>query len=133
MNDKFEPGIMRHAPMAEPFSKEMRKILIDGCEELEMKYYRTGTVITIEGPRFSTKAESNMFRSWGADIINMTIAPEVILANEMEIPYASVAISTDYDCWKEDEKPVTWEEVLGTFKKNVDKVIKLITHVIPRI
>ncbi|HOI50723.1 MAG TPA: hypothetical protein PK167_15515, partial [Prolixibacteraceae bacterium] len=86
--------------------------------------------ITIEGPRFSTRAESNMFRIWGADIINMSLAPECILANELGIPYAAVAMSTDYDSWKHDEEPVTWEEVLKVFNENVKNVITLIVSAI---
>ena len=74
-----------------------------------------------------------MFRLWGADVINMSIAPEAALANEAEIPYAAVAMSTDYDCWKEDEEPVTWEAILKIFGENVDKVTKLLVSVIPRI
>ena len=90
-------------------------------------------MVTIEGPRFSTRAESRMFRTWGADVVNMSTAPEVILANELEIPYACVAMSTDYDSWKEDEDPVTWEEVLKVFEENVGHVIKLIINTLPKI
>jgi len=74
-----------------------------------------------------------MFRVWGADVINMSIAPEVTLANEAGIPYAAVAMSTDYDCWKEDEDPVTWNEILEVFNKNADNVIKLLVNVISKI
>jgi 5'-methylthioadenosine phosphorylase len=69
---------------------------------------------------------------WGADVINMSIAPEAILANEAGIPYAAVAMSTDYDCWKEDEAPVTWDEILEIFGKNVNNVIALLTTVIKK-
>ena len=74
-----------------------------------------------------------MFRIWGADIVNMSLAPEVILANELGIPYAAVAMSTDYDSWKEEEKPVTWEEVLKVFSENINNVLQLITTVIGRV
>jgi 5'-methylthioadenosine phosphorylase len=74
-----------------------------------------------------------MFRSWGADVINMSIAPECALANEAGIPYAAIAMSTDYDCWKVDEEPVTWEEVYRIFKENADKVVRLLQLVIPRV
>jgi 5'-methylthioadenosine phosphorylase len=131
--DKFEPHNPMHTPMADPFDKELRKVLNDGCKDLGIKYHKTGTVVTIEGPRFSTRAESKMFIKWGADIINMSIAPEAILANEIGIPYATIAISTDYDCWKEDEESVTWEAILKIFAENVDKVTKLLTHVIPKV
>jgi 5'-methylthioadenosine phosphorylase len=131
--EKFAPGDMKHTPMADPYSEELRKILIQTAKELNIKHHETGTVVTIEGPRFSTRAESNMFRIWGADVINMSIAPETILANELDIPYAAVAMSTDYDCWKEDEAPVTWEEILEIFGRNVNNVISLLTNSIPKI
>ena len=131
--DEFKPHTPEHVPMAEPFSRELRRILIESARELGIKCHEKGTVITIEGPRFSTKAESHMFRAWGADVINMSIAPECILANEAKIPYAAVAMSTDYDCWKEDEEPVTWQAVLEIFAQNVEKVIKLLLHSIPKV
>ncbi|MFX0041638.1 MAG: S-methyl-5'-thioadenosine phosphorylase [Candidatus Hodarchaeota archaeon] len=131
--EEFAPGDMKHTPMADPYSEELRKILIETAKELNLKHHETGTVVTIEGPRFSTRAESNMFRVWGADVINMSIAPETILANEAGIPYAAVAMSTDYDCWKEDEAPVTWEEILEIFGKNVNNVIALLTNSIRKI
>ena len=74
-----------------------------------------------------------MFRIWGADIINMSVSPEVILANELGIPYATIAMSTDYDCWKEDEVPVSWEAVIDVFSNNVHNVLKLLLAVIPEI
>ncbi len=131
--ESFEPGKMVHTGMADPFNSELRKLLILKADELGLEYHPVGTVITIEGPRFSTRAESHMFRLWGADVINMSIAPETILANEAGIPYAAVAMSTDYDCWKEDEAPVSWEAVLEVFENNVEKMIRLLTAVIPEI
>ena len=122
-----------HTSMAEPFDANLRKVLIRTCDELGIKYHPKGTVITIEGPRLSTKAESTMFRTWGADVVNMSVAVEAILANEMKMPYAAVAMSTDYDCWKEDEAPVTWDEILKVFKGNVEKVIRLLINAIPRV
>ncbi|TFF99236.1 MAG: S-methyl-5'-thioadenosine phosphorylase [Promethearchaeota archaeon] len=128
--EEFDPGDMKHTPMADPYSEELRNLLIETAKELNLKHHEKGTVVTIEGPRFSTRAESNMFRIWGADVINMSIAPETALANEAEIPYAAVAMSTDYDCWKTDEAPVTWEEILEVFGKNVNNVIALLTNTI---
>ena len=120
----------RHTPMADPFCETLRQKLIETAEQLGLSFHERGTVITIEGPRFSTRAESHMFRSWGADVINMTIAPETILANEAGIPYAAVAISTDYDCWKVDEEAVEWAEVLRIFELNVAKVKELLVRTI---
>ena len=131
--EEFAPGELKHTPMAYPFNKNMRKILIETCKELDLKCHKRGTVVTIEGPRFSSYAESTMFRMWGADIINMSTAPEVILANEAGIPYAAIAMSTDYDCWKTDEDPVTWEEVISVFNQNVGNVLNLITKFIVKI
>jgi 5'-methylthioadenosine phosphorylase len=130
--DSFEDEA-HHTPMAEPFDKNLRRLIFDSTKELNLTAHNGGTVVTIEGPRFSTKAESHMFRSWGADIINMSIAPEAMLANEAGIPYAAVAMSTDYDCWKEDEEPVSWEEILTVFNKNADNVKKLIVNTISKI
>lgn len=122
-----------HTLMADPFDARLRRALYATAKELGLKTHNGGTVITIEGPRFSTRAESKMFRIWGADVINMSIAPEAILANEAKIPYAVVAMSTDYDCWKEDEEPVSWEEILRVFERNADSVQKLLQNVISKI
>lgn len=85
-------------------------------------------MVAIEGPRFSSKAESRMFRQWGGEVINMTALPEVVLAKEAKICYASIAMATDYDCWRETEEGrVCVADVLETFKKNVDKVTKLVS------
>ena len=132
-HEEFAPHRPVHVTMADPFSPAIRLKLVKGCRELGFRFHERATVITIEGPRFSTRAESHMFRAWGADVINMSIAPECTLANEAGIPYAAVAMSTDYDCWKEDEEPVTWEAVLETFSSNVEKVKALFLTAIPRI
>ncbi len=129
-HSEFENGELKHTPMADPFNEELRQKLIKNAGELKLNFHAAGTVITIEGPRFSTRAESKMFRLWGADVINMSVAPECILANELKIPYAAIALSTDYDCWKTDEEPVTWEEVLKVFNQNVENVIRLIVSTI---
>jgi 5'-methylthioadenosine phosphorylase len=128
--DRFEPGQLHHVPMADPFDADLRELLIQTAKQQKLWFHDKGTVITIEGPRFSTRAESRMFKSWGADIINMSTAPECILANEMEIPYAAVAVSTDYDSWMEEVHPVTWEAVLQVFSNNIDIVTKLIVTAI---
>ena len=131
-HESFDNGAV-HTAMAEPFDVHLREALNETAQELGLRAHLGGTVITIEGPRFSTKAESKMFRLWGADVINMSVAPEAILANEVVIPYAAVAMSTDYDCWKEDEAPVTWEEILEVFNKNAENVKTLLMQTIPKI
>ncbi|MBI3985509.1 MAG: MTAP family purine nucleoside phosphorylase, partial [Lentisphaerae bacterium] len=122
-----------HTPMSDPFNRPLTDLLCNACDELGYAYNKGVTVITIEGPRFSTRAESHMFRAWGADIINMSTCPEVILANEAGIPYQAIAMSTDYDCWKENEAPVTYEMVMQTMKHNAEKVKQLLIKAIPRI
>lgn len=128
----FKNGAV-HTAMADPFDAHLRKMLYETSIDLGFKTHNTGTVVTIEGPRFSTRAESRMFRIWGADVINMSIAPEAMLANEAEIPYAAVAMSTDYDSWKENEDPVSWDEILQVFNENADRVKQLLIQVIGKI
>lgn len=125
-----EVGEFKHTEMAHPFSEKLRKILIKKASELGFKKHDKAVVAVIEGPRFSTKAESNMFRLLGADIIGMTTVPEVTLAKELGIEYASIATSTDYDCWKEDEESVTFDMILRRMEENADKVKKLLLEVI---
>jgi 5'-methylthioadenosine phosphorylase len=121
---------MKHTPMADPFDESLRARILQSAGKLDIKTHNGGTVITIEGPRFSTRAESKMFQIWGADIINMSIAPEVILANELGIPYATIAMATDYDSWKTNEAPVSWEEIMKVFNQNVQNVTSLLTKAI---
>ena len=110
----------------------MRKLLVESAKELNLRHHEKGTVVTIEGPRFSTKAESHMFRSWKADVINMSTVPECVLAREAGLCYAAVVMSTDYDSWKENEF-VDIQMVLKTFKKNAENVVKLFLKTIPKI
>ncbi len=128
--EHFEPGVIGHVAMADPFSSELRNKLIDVAGSLGLSYHSKGTVVTIEGPRFNTRAESMMFRALGADIVNMSIAPEATLANEAGIPYAAIALSTDYDAWKHDEEAVTWVEILKVFEENVQHVTALLVKVL---
>ena len=127
-----EIGEVKHIEMAEPFSNELRKILIDAAEELGFEKHDFATIVVIEGPRFSTKAESFMFRNF-ADIIGMTSVPECSLAKELEIPYQTSAMSTDYDCWREGEESVTFEMILKRMSENAHKVKQLLLNAIPKI
>ncbi|MDP2736580.1 MAG: S-methyl-5'-thioadenosine phosphorylase [bacterium] len=128
----FEDKVV-HTAMAEPFCPQLRNTLKKAAEELNISHHNQGTIITIEGPRFSTRAESHYFRSMKADAVNMSTVPEVILARELGICYASVAMATDYDAWREGEEAVTWEMILKVMKDNSDNVIKLLLKVIPKI
>lgn len=130
--ESFEPGHPVHTAMADPFDAELRKVMAEELRALGYRFHDGGTVVTIEGPRFSTRAESRMFRLWGADIINMSIATEAIMANELGIPYAAVAMSTDYDSWKVDDS-VTWEAILAVAQANAEKVLELFRRVVPKI
>ena len=129
----FNGSDVQHVSMGEPFSAELRNYLVQACDDMEFSHHDGGTVVTIEGPRFSTKAESMIFRSWGCDVINMSTVPEICLAREMELEYQSIAMSTDYDCWHENEKEVTMEIIFSVMKNNVHNVKKLIEQVIPLI
>ena len=130
---EFLPNEMKHTPMAEPFNRYLREKLIAAGNELGLTIHPNGCILTIEGPRFSTRAESHLFRSWGGDLINMSTAPECILANELGIPYAAVAMATDFDSWKIDETAVSWEEILKVFGQNVHNVINILLKVIPEL
>ena len=129
----FNGSDVRHVSMGNPFSAEIRNCLVEACKSLGFEHHNGGTVVTIEGPRFSTKAESVMFRSWGCDIINMSTVPEIVLARELDLKYQSMAMSTDYDCWHESEEEVTMEMIYAVMEKNVNNVKKLIEQVIPLI
>ena len=126
-------GNVIHESMAQPFDENLRNILTQKCAELGFEYSADTTIVTIEGPRFSTLAESELFRSQHCDLINMTTVPEVCLAKEKHIPYQVINLVTDYDCWKEETKPVTFEEVMRIMKKNADKVKELIKASLPEI
>ena len=121
-----------HLPMSEPFCSNLRTKLSESATKLELKHHDKGTVITIEGPRFSTRAESKLWRQWNCDVINMSTVPEVVLARELGICYASIAMATDYDCFMEDRE-VTVDEVIKTFKENANKILKLIVDIISKI
>ena len=129
----FEGSDVRHVSMGNPFSAGMRNCLVEACKSLGFEHHNGGTVVTIEGPRFSTKAESMMFRSWGCDIINMSTVPEIVLARELDLQYQSMAMSTDYDCWHESEEEVTMKMIYAVMEKNANNVKKLIEQVIPLI
>ena len=127
----YEDGKVAHISTADPFCPELRNVIVDSGRDIEMKIHSKGTQVCIEGPRFSTRAESNMFRIWKADTINMTLLPECILARELEICYVAIATITDYDVWA--EKPVTHKEVIKTLNENVDKINNLLINSIPKI
>ncbi len=119
-----------HTSMADPFDADLRRILCQACEDLKLPFHSRGTVVTIEGPRFSTRAESRMFRLLGGDVINMSIATEATLAREAGLPYAAVGMNTDYDAWRTDEEAVTWEAILEVFRNNVSRMFCLLKYAV---
>ena len=117
----FENGIVAHVPMAEPTNNILMNISKDILEILNIKYSFGGTYLAMEGPQFSSKAESLMYRSWNCDVIGMTNMPEAKLAREAEIRYASISMVTDYDSWSSDHDNVDLQMLLETMRKNVEK------------
>ena len=126
-----ENGRVIHISVAEPFCPELKDVILNTAKNQNISIHSDCTYVCIEGPRFSTKAESKFFRSTGADIIGMTLVPECQLAREAQICYASISTVTDYDVWS--DKPVTAKEVLETLSKNVTTTKKLLTFVIDEI
>lgn len=135
--DTFYPGPKTvHIGMAEPYCEELRNIAIGACKELAIPVHKKGTAVIIEGPRFSTRAESRWYSSMGWDVINMTQYPEVVLARELEICYVNISLITDYDAGLEGDKnikPVTAQEVIKIFNQNIEQVKKLIFAMIKNI
>lgn len=129
----FGQGIAAHISFAEPVCPTLVKTVFSCAQELGLSIHPQGTYLNMEGPAFSTKAESFLYRSWGMDVIGMTNMPEARLAREAEICYATVAMVTDYDCWREEEETVSADLILQNMRKNVENVKKLIRTVIPKI
>jgi 5'-methylthioadenosine phosphorylase len=127
----FEDGIVVHIGFADPFCKEMSGLIADITEELEYNVHKNGTYVCMEGPQFSTRAESRVYQNLGFDIIGMTALPEAKLAREAEICYCMIATVTDYDVWHEDD--VTIETVIANVVKNEEAVRNIIKEAIPRI
>jgi 5'-methylthioadenosine phosphorylase len=114
----FGRGMVAHVAFANPFCKHVSGVLAEACADAGVTHHRGGTYICIEGPQFSTRAESELYRSWGMDIIGMTNLEEARLAREAEICYATLAMVTDYDCWHPDHESVTVEQILANLTKN---------------
>jgi len=125
----FGPGFVAHVSMADPVCPALAGALEASCAALDINHRRGGTYLCINGPQFSSRAESELYRAWGADVIGMTNMPEAKLAREAELPYASVAMVTDYDCWHADEGPVEVSKVLEVMKQNSANAARLIACV----
>lgn len=127
----FDEGIVAHVAFGEPVCSELRHALLSAGEKVGATLHRNGTYLCMEGPQFSTKAESRLYRQWGVDVIGMTNMPEAKLAREAELCYATLALVTDYDCWHETEEAVTVEAVLGTLHRNVALAKQILRAVMP--
>jgi len=125
------PGVC-HIPMEPAFCPSLRALVAEKAKELGFPICEGGTVVTIQGPRFSSKAESHMFRLWGADVVNMTTVPEVVLAKEAGLLYAAIAMPTDYDCWKEGQV-VDVTAVMEVFASNTARVKRLVVAAVKKI
>jgi 5'-methylthioadenosine phosphorylase len=135
VNSFFEGGIVVHCTFAEPFCSTLSKLLLDSARELgDVTVHEGGTYVCMEGPLFSTRAESQTYRSWGMDIIGMTALPEAKLAREAELCYATIACATDYDSWHETEESVTVEMVVSNLSANVanaQRILRAVARKIP--
>lgn len=127
----FNDGCVAHVSMAHPVCNRMGNHLMEGALKSGIKVVRNGTYLVMEGPQFSTFAESNLYRSWGCDVIGMTNMPEAKLAREAEICYATVAMVTDYDCWHPDHDDVTVDQIVKVLLANTDNAKKLIKNSLP--
>jgi 5'-methylthioadenosine phosphorylase len=129
----FTDGIVAHVAFAEPVSPELCDILYESAKELGLTVHKGGTYVNMEGPQFSTKAESHLYRSWGMDIIGMTNLIEAKLAREAEISYATLAAVTDYDCWHESHETVSVDMIIANLNRNIDNAKKILKKAIPRV
>lgn len=127
----FGNGIAAHIAFAEPFCPRLVKVLESAAKKMELRFHTNETVVCMEGPAFSTKAESNMYRSLGAGIINMSVLPEAKLAREAEICYGLVCMTTDYDCWHESEEEVSIAMVVENLSANAENARALIKNILP--
>jgi 5'-methylthioadenosine phosphorylase len=133
VNTFFGGGLVAHVTFADPFCPVLSNILYQAAIDAGARVHKGGTYVVMEGPLFSTRAESNLYRSWGASVIGMTALPEAKLAREAEICYATVACATDYDCWHEAEESVTIEMVIANLQQNVSRAKSIIRTAVARI
>ena len=129
----FEKGCVAHVAFSHPVSSRLQEALYSSSMDLNIPVHKNGTYICMEGPQFSTLAESKLYRSWGCDVVGMTNMPEAKLAREAELPYATVAMVTDFDCWHPNHESVTVEGVIKVMVENTKNACALIREVLPRI
>jgi 5'-methylthioadenosine phosphorylase len=129
----FGRGLVAHVAFAHPFCRNLSKVMAEACADAGATHHLGGTYVCMEGPQFSTLAESELYRSWGADLIGMTNLQEAKLAREAEICYATLAMVTDYDCWHPDHDAVTAEQILVVLGKNADTARKVLRAAVRRL
>lgn len=129
----FGDGLVAHVSIADPVCPRLADFVAKAATAAGAKVHRGGTYIAMEGPQFSTRAESHLYRQWGAHIIGMTAMPEAKLAREAELPYALIAMVTDYDCWRENEAPVEVEAVIAQLGANAEKARASVEHFLARL
>src|SRR5579859_4151550 len=127
----FGAGLVGHVGFADPVCADLSEALARAAERGGARIHQGGTYVCIEGPQFSTRAESRLYRSWGVSVIGMTAMPEAKLAREAELPYALLALATDYDCWHEAEEDVSVEAVLAVLQKNVARARRVVGELAP--
>ena len=132
-NTFFTNGVVGHVSFAEPFCPVLSQLSFEASTRAGAKVHKGGTYLVVEGPQFSTKAESKLYRSWGAAVIGMTALPEAKLAREAEICYSTLAIVTDYDCWHPSYQSVTTEMILANLRKGIDTVKRILELLLPSI
>lgn len=132
-NTFFGEGLVAHASFADPISDELAEIAVAACKESGVVVKYKGTYLCMEGPAFSSRAESNLYRSWGMDVIGMTNATEAKLAREAEIAYVTIAMVTDYDCWHDGHDAVTVEEIIGNLHHNAENAAKVVKAAVRRL
>jgi len=133
VNSFFSDGIVAHVPFADPFCPALSQVLFESAREVGATVHQGGTCVVMEGPAFSTRAESRLYRSWGADIIGMTALPEAKLAREAEICYAIIGCITDYDSWWQHAEPITIDVIIDTMRRNIDTAKRIIKLAVTRI
>lgn len=129
----FTDGIVAHVAFADPLSKELCDILYESAKEIGVTVHKGGTYLNMEGPQFSTRAESNLYRQWGMDIIGMTNLAEAKLAREAEISYATLAAVTDFDCWHPDHESVSIEMIIANLNQNAGNAKKILKKAVPKV
>jgi len=129
----FEGGMVAHVAFGQPVCAGLAETLASSSQRLGARFHRGGAYLCIEGPQFSTKGESTLYRQWGVDVIGMTNMPEAKLAREAELCYATMALATDYDCWHETEETVTVQAILATLHRNVDLAKRILQAVLPSV